>query len=84
MTFLLKTRRAVRYLFMPVTYSHPPSWLWGVYFGLFIGGGVVLAGTLKFGFQPELFLVGGVLVLVFAIMGLVSGFMRRYTPGGPT
>lgn len=69
---------------MPVAYSHPPSWLWGVCFGLFIGGGVVLAGTLKFGFQPALFLLGGVLVIVFAIMGLVSGLMSRYTPGGPT
>ncbi|HSP08991.1 MAG TPA: hypothetical protein VLU92_05285 [Candidatus Dormibacteraeota bacterium] len=69
---------------MPITHSRPPAWLWGVYFGLFIGGGVVLAGTFRYGFQPELLLVGAVLVLVFAIIGLFSGFVGRYTPGGPT
>ena len=68
---------------MPVTYSRPPAWLWGVYFGLFIGGGVVLVSMLRYGFRPELLLLGAVLVLVFAIIGLFSGFVRRYTPGGP-
>ena len=69
---------------MPVSYSRSPAWLWGVYFGLFIGGGVVLAGTLRYGLRLELLLVGGVLVVVFAVIGLFSGFVRRYTPGGPT
>ncbi|HUZ87928.1 MAG TPA: hypothetical protein VNF26_13345 [Candidatus Baltobacterales bacterium] len=68
---------------MPITNSRPPAWLWGVYFGLFIGGGVVLISALRYGFRPELFLVGGVLVLVFAIIGLLSGLVRKYTPGGP-
>jgi hypothetical protein len=69
---------------MPVIDSRPPAWLWGAYFGVFIGGGVVLVGTLKYGFRSELLLLGGILVLVFAVMGLFSGFVRRYTPGGPT
>ncbi len=81
---MLPNGPAVRYLFMPVAYSHLPGWLWGVYFGVFIGGGVIVAGTFRYGFRPELLLVGGVLLVVFAIIGLFSGFVRRYTPGGPT
>ena len=69
---------------MPVTYSRPPAWLWGVYFGMFTGGGVVLLGSLMYGFRPELLLLGGMLVLAFAIISLFSGFVSRYTPGGPT
>lgn len=68
---------------MPVAYTRPPAWLWGACFGLFIGGGVVFVSTVIYGFNSALLLVGGVLALVFTIIGLFSGFVRRYIPGRP-
>ncbi|MGH7764497.1 MAG: hypothetical protein ACREOM_08790 [Candidatus Dormibacteraceae bacterium] len=69
---------------MPITTYRPRSWLWGVYFGLFIGGSVVLISALIHGPSLALLVLGAVLALAFAIMGLIAGVLRRYTPGGPT
>ncbi|HEY1421204.1 MAG TPA: hypothetical protein VGG90_10925 [Candidatus Dormibacteraeota bacterium] len=69
---------------MPITPARPSAWLWSVYFGLFIGGGVVLVSGLRYGFSLALLVLGLVLALVFAIAGVLAGVARRYTPGGPT
>ena len=59
-------------------------WLWGVYLGLFVGGGVVVLSALRYGFSPVLLLLGGVLVFVFGGIGLIGALIRRSAPGGPT
>jgi hypothetical protein len=75
---------------MPAFYARPPRsasrhpWLWGVCLGVLSGCAVVFLSAIKGGFRPELLLVGIVLLLVFAGIAVIGGFIRRYKPGGPT
>jgi|GEM_PF-5549754 len=80
----------VRYHFMPASSVGPVElasrhpWLWGVYLGVLVGGAVVLLSALIHGFRPGLLLIGLVLLIGFGGLGVLSGFLGRYTAGGPT
>ena len=68
----------------PIELAHRHPWLWGVYFGILVGGAVVVVSAAVRGFRPGLLLVGLVLLLVFGGLGLLGGLFRRYSAGGPT
>jgi hypothetical protein len=55
-------------------------WLWGVSFGLYIGGAVVIFGSFRSGFSPPLLLLGIVLAIGFGGLALVGLFVTRRTP----
>lgn len=58
----------------------PRPWLWGVGFGLVVGGAVVLLSSLRYGFSGPLLLLGVVLALGFGALAVVAGVARRRTP----
>lgn len=62
-----------RYLVMP------RPWLWGVGFGLLVGGAVVLLNAFRHGFSVPLLLLGVVLVIAFGALGVVGAVARRRT-----
>jgi hypothetical protein len=57
----------------------PRSWLWGVGFGLLVGGAVVLLSALRYGLSAPLLLLGMVLVLTFGSLAIVGAIARRRT-----
>ena len=62
--------------------EHP--WIWGLTFGVVVGGGVLVLSTLKYGFRASNLVLGLVVFIAFGLIGSVGGLLRRYTPGGPT
>jgi hypothetical protein len=64
------------------TSDHP--WIWGLSFGVIVGGGVFLLSTLKFGFRASNLMLGLVVFITFGLLGFVGGLVRTVTPGGPT
>jgi hypothetical protein len=60
---------------MPIT----RPWLWGLIFGLCVGGGVVLVSSLRYGLSAPLMLVGIVLVAGFGGLALLSEFVNTRT-----
>jgi hypothetical protein len=62
--------------------DHP--WIWGLSFGMIVGGGVFLLSTLKFGFRFSNLILGLVVFITFGLLGFVGGLLRGFTPGGPT
>lgn len=62
--------------------GHP--WIWGLSFGLLVGGGVFILSTLKFGLRFSNLMLGLVVFITFGLLGFVGGMLRRFTPGGPT
>ena len=62
--------------------DHP--WIWGLSFGLIVGGGVFLLSTLRFGFLVSNLALGLVVFIAFGLLGFVGGLMRGFTPGSPT
>jgi hypothetical protein len=54
-------------------------WLWGLIFGVCVGGGVVLISSLRYGFSAPLLVLGLVLAVVFGGLALMSAFVARRT-----
>ena len=63
---------------MPIERSERP-WLWGLIFGVLVGGGVVLISSFRYGFSAPLLLLGLVLAVVFGGLALMSAFVARRT-----
>jgi hypothetical protein len=57
----------------------PRPWLWGVGFGLLVGGAVVFLNALRYGFSPPLLILGMVLVIAFGALALVGAIAGRRT-----
>ena len=57
----------------------PRPWLWGVGFGLLVGGAVVLLSSLRYGFSGPLLLLGLVIAVGFGAMAVVGAVARRRT-----
>ena len=53
-------------------------WLWGVILGLCVGSGVVVAGSIMYGFGG-LLLLGMVLAIAFGGLALIGLFVERRT-----
>lgn len=62
--------------------DHP--WIWGLSFGVLVGGGVFLLSTLKFGLRISNLVLGLVMFITFGLLGFLGGLLHRFTPGGPT
>ena len=62
---------------MPAARVDP--WVYGLVLGLCVGGGVVLVGSILYGFSAPLLLLGLVLLVVFGGLGLVSALVNRRT-----
>jgi hypothetical protein len=62
--------------------DHP--WIWGLSFGVLVGGGVFLLSTIKFGLRFSNVMLGLVVFITFGLLGFLGGLLRRFTPGGPT
>jgi hypothetical protein len=87
---LRQVASAARYVGMPAYFDRLPDWsarhpwIWGLLFGLFVGGGVIVLSTLKFGLRASSVILGVVIFVAFGLLGIVGGVFRRFTPGGPT
>ena len=57
----------------------PRPWLWGVILGLCVGSGVVVAGSIMYGFGGPLLLLGMVLAIAFGGLALIGLFVDRRT-----
>lgn len=57
----------------------PRPWLWGVGFGLVVGGAVVILSSVRYGFSAPLLLLGIVLAVAFGGMAVVGAIARRRT-----
>jgi hypothetical protein len=68
----------------PSHWSSDHPWIWGLSFGLVVGGGVFVLSTLRYGFRGSNLLLALVVFIAFGLLGSVGGLLRRYTPGGPT
>jgi hypothetical protein len=68
----------------PLHWSSDHPWIWGLSFGLLVGGGVFVLSTLRYGFRASNLLLAVVVFIAFGLLGSVGGLLRRYTPGGPT
>lgn len=58
----------------------PHAWLWGLGLGLFVGAGVVLLSSVRYGLSAPLLLLGIVLAIGFGGLAVFGEFMRRRTP----
>jgi hypothetical protein len=54
-------------------------WLWGVILGVFVGAGVVLVSSIRYGFSAPLLLLGVVLAIVFGGLGVIGAFVQART-----
>jgi hypothetical protein len=61
---------------------HP--WIWGLWFGLLVGGSVIVLSTLRYGLRVSSVVLGLVIFIAFGLLGTLGGLFRRFTPGGPT
>ena len=57
----------------------PQSWQWGLLLGLFVGAGVVVIGSIRYGLSGPLIMLGLVLVIGFGGLALVGPLFRRRT-----
>ena len=57
----------------------PRPWLWGLAFGVVVGGCVVALSSARYGFSLPLLLLGIVLAVAFGGIGLIAEFARRRT-----
>ena len=57
----------------------PRPWLWGVGFGLLVGGAVVFVSSLRYGFSGPLLFLGLALAVAFGAMAVVGGIAGRRT-----
>jgi len=57
----------------------PRPWLWGVGFGLVVGGAVVFLNSLRYGFSAPLLLLGWVLAVGFGGLAVVGAAAQRRT-----
>lgn len=62
--------------------DHP--WIWGLSFGLLVGGGVFTLSSLRFGVRPSNLILALVVFITFGLLGFAGGLLRGFTPGGPT
>jgi hypothetical protein len=69
---------------LPSRWISDRPWIWGLSFGLLVGGGVFILSTLKFGLRFSNLMLGLVVFITFGLLGFVGGLLRRFTPGGPT
>lgn len=54
-------------------------WQWGLILGVFVGGGVVVISSLRYGFSAPLLVLGLVLAIVFGGLALMGAFVGRRT-----
>jgi hypothetical protein len=52
-------------------------WLWGVIMGVCVGGGVVVASSIRYGFSLPLLVVGLVCAVVFGGLAFMGLFVRE-------
>jgi hypothetical protein len=57
----------------------PRSWQWGVTLGLCVGAGVVVIGSLRYGFSVPLLVIGLVLAAGFGGLALMGPFVGTRT-----
>jgi hypothetical protein len=75
---------------MPAKDNRPPQWaqdrpwIWGLTFGLIVGGGVLILSTIRYGIRLSNLILALVVFVAFGLLGFVGGLMRRFTLGGPT
>jgi hypothetical protein len=69
---------------MPRRWASDHPWIWGLSFGVIVGGGVFLLSTLRFGFRFSNLMLGLVVFITFGLLGSLGGLLRGFTPGGPT
>jgi hypothetical protein len=69
---------------LPSRWASDHPWIWGLSFGVIVGGGVFLLSTLKFGFRFSNLVLGLVVFITFGLLGFLGGLLRKFTPGGPT
>jgi hypothetical protein len=55
----------------------PRRWLWGLAFGLLVGGCVVALSAARYGLSAPLLLVGIVLAIGFGGLAFVGAFVGR-------
>jgi hypothetical protein len=55
----------------------PRRWLWGLAFGLLVGGCVVALSAARYGFSGPLVVLGIVLVVAFGGLGVIAGIARN-------
>jgi hypothetical protein len=58
----------------------PRPWLWGVGFGLLVGGAVVILNSIRHGLSAPLLLLGIVLAVGFGGLALAAAITQRRTP----
>jgi hypothetical protein len=58
----------------------PRRWLWGLAFGLSVGGCVVALSAARYGLSAPLLLVGIVLAMGFGGLAFVSALVGRRQP----
>jgi hypothetical protein len=57
----------------------PRRWLWGLAFGLLVGGCVVALSAARYGFSGPLIVLGIVLAIAFGGLGVIAGLARNRT-----
>jgi hypothetical protein len=55
----------------------PRRWIWGLAFGLLVGGCVVALSAARYGLSAQLLLLGIVLAIGFGGLGMVGAFVGR-------
>ena len=58
-------------------------WIWGVMFGLIVGGSVLVVSSAQYGLRGSNLLLALVIFIGFGSLGVIGELVRRYTPGGP-
>lgn len=58
-------------------------WIWGVMFGLIVGGSVLILSAAQYGFRGSNLLLALVIFLGFGLLGVIGAMVGRYTTGGP-
>jgi len=69
---------------LPSRWSSDHPWIWGLSFGLLVGGGVFTLSCLKFGLRFSNVTLALVVFITFGLLGFAGGLLRRLTPGGST
>ncbi|HVH63657.1 MAG TPA: hypothetical protein VNA65_08650 [Candidatus Dormibacteraeota bacterium] len=67
----------------PAVWASEHPWVWGVVFGLVVGGSVLILSSIEHGLRASNLVLGLVVFIAFGLLGVVGALFRRYTPGGP-